>query len=231
MINTSKAIMFFVLLFIAQSTFSRGEAILFDRAELIAFSDDGNVMGYYNAQDKKRSCIFLFTQAGAEIEGQPQPPYSETKILTFLPGGADLGYTGRDRSFDIPGALYRRNETWFIHTDIGQAGCENALGAFTPYTLGKVGGEMFTVESKVRAIGIRLIRRKSYFHDLRNGGFIARKGYVSKWDGVVVIQTRDQFSYVRFVDSHANTSGLGRVTTGWLRSGDLVNPFPPVNKK
>ncbi|MBP0593063.1 hypothetical protein J8I87_25770 [Paraburkholderia sp. LEh10] len=198
---------------------------------MIAFDASGVVTGYYNAQDKKRSCTFLFVQKGAHMEGQPEPPYSEVKILTFAPGETDLTYVDRDQFFDIAGELFRGHETWIIRTDEGQAGCENALGAFTSFPKNKVGGEIFTMENKIPAIGIRLIARKTYFHDVRNGKFLARKGYLTKRDGVIVLRTQDQFSYVRFADTRIDTSSPGRVTTGWVRSADLVNPFPPLNKQ
>jgi hypothetical protein len=108
---------------------------------------------------------------------------------------------------------------------------ENALGAFTSYPPDKVGGEMFTVRRRIPATGIRLVNRKSFFYDLRDDKFIARKGYLTQSNGVIVLQARNQFSYVRFADPRVNVANPGRVTTGWVHTADLVNPFPPAAKK
>jgi len=220
-----------VQLLLVQTTYAAGSAFVFDRTELLAFDEGGVVTGYYNAQGKKRSCVFLFAQNGAQMEGQPQPPYSETKILTYVPGEAEFSYVDRNQFFDITGELFRRDETWIVRTDEGQAGCESALGSFTSFPKDKVGGEIFNVEEKISAVGIRLITRKTYLHDFRNGKFVARKAYLAKRDGVIVIRMQDQFSYVRFTDTRVDTPSSGRITTGWVRSADLVNPFPQSSKQ
>nr|WP_233451450.1 hypothetical protein [Paraburkholderia caribensis] len=230
MTNINKILALFLQLILAQTTYAIGSAIVFDRAELIAFDDNSVVKGYYNAQGEKRSCTFLFVQKGGQVEAQAEPPYSEAKVLTFVPGEKNFTYSSRDKFFDIPGELFRRDETWLIRTDEGQAGCENALGSFTSFPKNKVGGEIFTVENKIPAVGIRLIARKTNLHALQGGKFLARKAYLTKWDDVIVIRTRDQFSYVRFANTRVDTPNLGRVTTGWVRSADLVNPFPSTNE-
>jgi hypothetical protein len=226
MINLNKFVVFVLCSLYMQISWAAGEAVIFDRSELIAFDENNVIAGYYNAQGDRKSCLFLFAQVDQKMKGETESPYSEVKILTFVPGEDNFAYQNRDKMFDISGALYRRDETWLIRTDEEQAGCENALGEFTTYPRGKVGGEIFSMQKRVPAIGIRLVSRKSYFYDLRDGKFVARKGYLTKWNGVIVLDTHEQFSYVRFADSRVNVVGSARVTTGWVHSTDLVNPFP-----
>lgn len=225
--NSNKLIIW-ALFFIFPHVAWCGSVIIFDRPELISFDDNGTLTGYYDSRDNRRSCAFLFSQISGEVEGRPQP-YSEVKIFTFVPKGNGFSFDGRNSFFDIKGELYRRGETWIIRTDEGQAGCENALGAFTSFPTDKVGGEIFSVTKKISAIGIRLVSRKSFFYDLRDEQFIVRKGYLAPGDGVVVLQAHGKFSYVRFSDPRQGTDG--RVTTGWVHSADLVNPFPPVARQ
>lgn len=205
-----------------------GQAVIFDRPELISFDDRGKLSGYYNSSDNRRSCTFLFSQVGRELKGSPQPPYSQAEIFTFVPKGDDFKFSNRERSFDMKGQVYRRDDTWIIRTNEGQAGCENGLGAFVSPPADKVGGEMFSVTKRISAIGVRLVNRKSFFYDLQSGKFVARKGYLLKWNGVIVLRVHGRFSYVRY--SESNPPSSDRVTTGWVRSIDLVNPFPPRNK-
>ena len=88
------------------------------------------------------------------------------------------------------------------------------------------GAHIYRVQKEINAIGIRLVKEKSYFYDYSGAEFSRRKGYLTKWNGVVVLKTRGQFSYVRFVDARLDAASLGRVTTGWIRTADLVDPFP-----
>ncbi|MBP0590014.1 hypothetical protein J8I87_09825 [Paraburkholderia sp. LEh10] len=89
----------------------------------------------------------------------------------------------------------------------------------------------YYVQQEIPAIGIALAKRKTNFFDYQNGTYVARKGYLAKWNAVIILQIRDQFSLVRFVNPHTNVENFGRVTTGWVRSSDLVNPFPPASKQ
>jgi hypothetical protein len=89
----------------------------------------------------------------------------------------------------------------------------------------------YTITGEFPAIGIRLVKGKSHFYDYKNGNYVARKGYLTKWDGVVQIKTQGNFSYVRFVDPRADAKTFGKVTTGWIHSSDLVNPFPTNTNK
>lgn len=213
----------FFLIFIRHAC--AAEAIIFDNPNFVVIDLNGSLMGFYDARDVKSSCSFLFSQVGSAIK-RAQSPYSEEKIITFVPGSSSLVFSRRDRKFDIFGALYRRDETWFVRTDTGQAGCENALGEFVFYPRDKVGGAIFDVVERIRAKEIRLVQHQSFFYDLRAGEYVSRKTYLTRGNAVVVLKTRDKFSYVRFADPRVNVSNPGRVTTGWIRTDDLVDPFP-----
>jgi hypothetical protein len=169
--------------------------------------------------------IFVFWNR-VDSKATAKERFSETKILTFVPGDKSFLFAGRDATFDIPGNLYRNEDEWSIKTSRGQAGCENATGEFMFDLDANPGAHIYNVQKKISAIGIRLVAGKSYFYEYSGGGFVKRKGYLTKWNGVVVLKTRGQFSYVRFVDARLDAASPGRVTTGWLRTGDLVDPFP-----
>lgn len=65
-----------------------------------------------------------------------------------MPGYPDFKFDERDKSYDIKGELYKRDETWIIRTNQAQAGCENALGFFVSFPSDKVGGEIFSIIEK-----------------------------------------------------------------------------------
>ncbi|MBN3813902.1 hypothetical protein [Paraburkholderia sp. Ac-20347] len=229
MINLSKNLTLCFFLASAQASLA-GQAILFDNPGLALINEDGRLTGYYSAQGDKRSCSFLILQTGDETKYPDDSPYTETKILTFIPGDNSFSFENRDKAFDIGGSLYKRDETWFVRTDEGQAGCENALGSFTTFRKGKVGGGFFSEENRFFALGIRIVKRKTFLHDLRDGEFAKRRGFLTKWNDVILIKVRGQFSFVRFVEPRTNIDAYGQATTGWVRSADLVNPFPARTK-
>ncbi|MEC5407847.1 hypothetical protein VOM14_20045 [Paraburkholderia sp. MPAMCS5] len=227
--NLSKTFVFFLLATSSCEVWS-GQAFSFDKPGLVSFEDHGAISGYYNVSDGERSCTFLFVSAGGEINDPSKSPYSEVKLLTFVPRENSFSFSERDKSYDISGTLYRRDGTWIVRTDEGQAGCENSLGSFMSSRSDKVGGEIFSVRRTISATGIRLIGRKTYLFDLKRGRYVAKKAYLTKWDGVIVLQTHEPFTLVRFADAKSNVANPGKVTTGWVRSADLVDPFPPTAK-
>ncbi|SIT50599.1 conserved hypothetical protein [Paraburkholderia piptadeniae] len=207
-----------------------GEAILFDDPSLVGYVDDGRISGFYDAENEKFSCSFFFLQDNEELHPPNLDGYTDTKLLTFVPSDKSFEFSRRDKSFDIKGDLYRSGNEWVIKTSSAQAGCENAAGGFI-FKLGSLEATKYVVAKKIAAIGIRLVSGKSIIHDYRSRKFIATKSYLIKWNVVVVLETRNQFSLVRFADPRLNADSYGRVTTGWVRSSDLVDPFPAVNKR
>ncbi|CAD6526942.1 hypothetical protein LMG27952_01975 [Paraburkholderia hiiakae] len=228
--NSNKFFVSIFSFFITQFSWG-GQGVFFDNPGLIAFDANGIVSGYYDAEGEKRGCVFLFAQGDERVNYRDKFPYAEVKLLTFIPGENDLTFSGRSKTFDIDGELYVRGDTWLIRTDTGQAGCENSLGVFMSLPADTVGGAIFTVKKRIPAKGIRLVKKKSLFYDRQDGKFIERKGYLTRGNGVIVLQVNGEFAYVRFADPRTNVQSFGKVTTGWIRSADLVNPFPPAAKR
>ena len=203
-----------------------GEAIFFNQGNLIAYQENDVIEGFYDSENKKFSCYFLFSQyPGDKLKSPVIKGYSSTKILTFVPGDASLNFSARFKEFDIDGFIYRSETDWVVKTARPQAGCANAMGVFEFNPL-QEGAESYYVSDAVPAIGIRLVNKRAGLFDLKNGKFALRKSYLEKGDGVVVLKTYQQFSYVRYYNPHMNTKNAAQVTTGWIHSADLVNPFP-----
>jgi hypothetical protein len=220
MVNLNK---FFILFAIFSGSACAGDMVTFDKPDLVIFDDAAGLSGFYSATDGKRSCTFLFAEGGSSGEFNGNKYFSRTKILTFLPDNKSLLFSNRHKDFDIDGVLYRRDDEWVIKTSRTQAGCGNAEGVFE-FDPGDLRSVSYFVKNKVPAVGIRLIEEKTNFYNMMDGKFIVRKGYLTRGDGVVVLKTHGQFSYVRYSDPGPDSDG--RISTGWVRSADLVNPFP-----
>ncbi|MCR4467490.1 hypothetical protein [Burkholderia sp. SCN-KJ] len=222
MSSSSKFIVFLFVASISRLSFA-GEAILFNDPSLIGFRDGRAISGFYDSENEKFSCSFLFVEGGDRSSSVSVEGYVDTPLLTFVLGELSPEFQNRNKVFDIKGILYRRDSEWVIQTEVGQAGCENATGvfAFGPKDFRSV---TYHVIREVPAIGIRIVKGKAAFYDNRDGKFVARKSYLVEGDGVIVMKNQGDFSYIRYVG--AGPKFEGRVTFGWVRTRDLVNPFP-----
>ncbi|MEI7294794.1 hypothetical protein WCQ02_21845 [Paraburkholderia tropica] len=224
--NLSKLVAFMVCLVGFITTTIAGQAMIFDNPGLIVYKDGNRIYGFYDAETKRFSCYFLFFQNSSGTLKSDVEGYSRISLMTFVPhDGASLIFESRDKFFDIRGALYRNESEWIIHTDQGQAGCENAAGGFI-FEPSDLAASRFNVESSIDSIGVRMVKRKTYFFDRENSKFFKRSSYLTRMNSVVVIQNQGPYSQVRFSDPRLYAQSYGRVTVGWVRSDDLINPFP-----
>jgi hypothetical protein len=206
-----------------------GEAILFDDPGLVAYRDGDRIYGFYDAKNEKFSCNFFFFEKKAGAANSVIDGYSDTKVLTFIPDEKSFEFSNRDRDFDIDGDLYSRKDEWVMRTSSGQAGCENSAGGFI-FNLESTEATKYHIARMLSSSGIRIVRSKTFLYDRRGKKFFARRGYLAKWNSVVVLESQNQYSLIRFTDPRLNVKSYGRVTTGWVRSADLVDPFPPAGK-
>lgn len=214
-------------LLLAESALA-GNVILFDSPYLVGYQDASGVSGFYSATDGQVSCAFLFFEASDERLSRQKVGYFVRKIKTFVPGDQSFAFIDRNKSFDIGGYIYADKNSWVLRTSTPQAGCGNAEGVFE-FDPPDIRAEHYSIVKTIPALGIRMVRAKTFFYDLRAGSFARRKGFLVRWNGVVVLQVRGAFSYVRYSDAKSNSDG--RVTTGWVYSADLVDPFPVADKR
>ncbi|WP_460901022.1 hypothetical protein [Paraburkholderia jirisanensis] len=207
-----------------------GEAIIFDDPSLTGYKEGNVISGMHALRSGRFSCIFLFIQKESSPTSIDKDGFSDTKIITFTPGSKSFLFENREKMFDIDGNLYRRDGDWIIKTVEGQAGCESSAGSFMSDRY-SANATTYSLSHTIPAKGIRLVKAKSNFYRYNNGKYKILKQYLTKWNGVVLIKTQDDFSYVRFVDARADEKTFGRVTTGWIHSNDLVNPFPTIAKR
>jgi hypothetical protein len=206
-----------------------GEAVIFDHPSMIAYIENERVSGLYDSENDRFSCYFLFRQDGDQRGsfGREIAGYKPTRILTFITGDKSPRYEDRFKQYDRGGILYRNDDRWVIKMSPPQIGCGNAMGVFDS---DPPDAEGYTVVDEVKAIGIKIVVSETRFYDFSRGQFVPRRGYLVANNNVIVLQTRDQFSLVRFVDPQTNVRSYGHVTTGWVHTSDLVDPFPPAKK-
>jgi hypothetical protein len=230
MMNLNRFFVAVALMFGVAAPSVAGEAILFDDPSLVGYRNGALIAGFYDAENEKFSCSFFFFQDNKGPNFPDIGDYTDTKLLTFVPSDGSFEFSNRDKSFDIEGDLYRSGDEWVIKTSSGQAGCENSAGGFI-FNLGSEEAVRYYVKKKIPAIGIRIVKDKSFLYDYRDGNFIAKKSYLTKWNVVVALETRNQFSLVRFADPRLDVKSYGHVTIGWVHSADLVDPLPAANKQ
>jgi hypothetical protein len=226
MINSNKWLAG-VLAISCSASVCAGEAYVFNDPGLTGYKEGNSIAGVYSSTSEQFSCSFFFFQKQSPSDVADKDGFSDTPILTFASGDRSLTFEDRDKRFDINGDLYRQDQKWVIRTSRAQAGCENSAGTFI-FDLGSPNARIYWVVQTIPAIGIRLVKNKTHFYDNTDGKYVARKGYLTRWDNVLLLKTKDEFSYVRFVDPRADLKSTGKVSTGWVHSIDLANPLPPL---
>ncbi|WP_321782029.1 hypothetical protein [Burkholderia pyrrocinia] len=227
MTNSSKLIVLCLLTFLSTRFALAGEAIIFNDTRLIGFRDGTTISGLYDSRNAKFSCSFLFVEDSNRSKAANVDDYTDTPLLTFVLGENSPEFSKRNKTFDIEADLYRRDNEWVMQTKSAQAGCENATGTFT-FDLKDFRAVTYYAIKEVPAIGIRIVKSKAPFFDNHDGNFVAKKSYLVDGDGVVVLKTQGDFSYIRYVGTGPKFEG--RVTFGWVHTRDLVDPFPRTTK-
>jgi hypothetical protein len=191
-----------------------GTLLKFDDNVLIAEESNGHIYGYYGFihEINPFSCVFLFY--ASKNKGK------DNKITGFI---TDSTYELRDKEYDSDGRIYTNERgEWIIQFDHApDPGCLN-LGSSFRETPGDDHPRRFTIEKRANILGIRMIsNQKSFFYDLDNNNFTARKSYLTSTDVVIVFKEKNKFSYVQY--RHVRSS---KITNGWVKTADLKNPFP-----
>lgn len=216
-INTNNFAKLFAILVVAafSKMASAGTLFVFDSPNLIALKSGGKIFGYYGFVHQRLpfSCQFFFIQNATQSA-------SEIGIDSFSLDAGKYGYENRNRDYDIPGKIFVKNSDWIIQTKDSPPGCGGAMGSFLngPEDLHPT---RYTEVEQVPAIAIRTVTRKTFLFDKKGKIFSSRKGYLTSGDVVAIIEQSDLYSYVRF--SHPAT---GEVTTVWVNTKNLRNPFP-----
>jgi hypothetical protein len=204
------------------------ELLIFDSPNMIMLNERDGVIGYYGSVEGDKNCEFFFYQARESSFKEGEYSGRDISSFSFAFPPKSYRYKDRDGRFDSAGAVYSLQDQRVVRIDNPAPGCVGwAVGSF-----GKRPGDKYvvryTIEKKTEAIGIRALSKKSTFYKKIGLRFDSTRAYLVEGDVVVVLATSSAYSYVRYANPDL-TSG-GRVTTGWVRSADLVNPFPSAGK-
>jgi len=208
---------------------SSSELLIFDNDNLIALESNGQLYGYYGAVEKNKSCMFLFVGHSLSVEDVGATPMIE-KIKTF---GFELGkysYIDRYKPADIDGTITITGGEWIVQTEEEPPGCGGSVGVFhsSPFNSHQF---RYNVTTKISALSIRIATKKSSFFKRKNKLLLKTKSYITEGDVVAVLKQEGGFSYIRYTDPDYFTPISQRVTTGWIRTSDLEDPFPPSQKQ
>ncbi|ALL68218.1 hypothetical protein K788_00003815 [Paraburkholderia caribensis MBA4] len=223
-----KSSFLFWLLIFSQSAFA-GEAITFDNPGLNVVLASGRIAGYYTAVEGNKSCDFYFF-GSEDYARKDSNGYTVIDIQTFATQWEKFTYVERDRDFDIKGHIYRIGDKWIVQTTDEPPGCGGAVGLFTkgpnddhPF--------IYSVKRRFSAVAIRVVSRKTYLYRRSGNSFKKGGGYLTEGDNVVALNTEGGFTNVRYTDPNYFSKKPGAVTVGWVRSSDLLDPFPPTPAK
>lgn len=92
MTNSNKFVAILFLLAQIISSAHAGQAIIFTDPSLIGFRSGEEVSGFYDLENKKFSCSFLFFKNGKELKSIDVRGYTVTKLFTFVPSENSLNF-------------------------------------------------------------------------------------------------------------------------------------------
>ncbi|MGF6611063.1 hypothetical protein OKW45_005985 [Paraburkholderia sp. WSM4175] len=200
-----------------------GVVSLYDESRFVTFSDGQKIYGLYSAHNELFYCNFLFMSKKSVHDRDENVPI-ETFSLDYQRHG--YTYAQIEHNSFIRGVLSKNGNTVTISTERPQGGCQSAAGLFSGD-----GGLPYTEIAKTSGMGIGVVNRRSFIY--QNPDSINKHGYLLPGDMVVVINKKYNYSYIRYVnpDMLIEDDDKRHISTGWVRSADLVNPFPAASKQ
>ncbi|MFM0018220.1 hypothetical protein [Paraburkholderia azotifigens] len=195
---------------------------LYDESRIITFSNGHKTYGHYAAHNELFYCEFFFMSDGPVHDSDKTIPI-QTFDLNYRKN--KYTYSRRESDSSIQGALTKQGSAITITTENPRGGCQSAAGLFSD------GGVPYTEVKRIAGLGFGVATRKTVIYI--NPDEIKKRGYLLAGDTVAVIKQKNNYSYVRYVnpDMLIEDDDKRHITTGWVRSTDLVDPFPPAGKQ
>jgi hypothetical protein len=196
----------------AANTIANETLIVFDDPHLVATTSSKGIRGYFNMQHQVLPfyCSFLFKETS-------RPAGSAIVINSFpIQGGT--------KEDNIPGRVWEKDREWIIQTDEPHGGCGGVLESFRKGP-NDDHPTRYAIVKRMPAMGIRVVLRTTRLNEKNGAAFKERKGLLVAGDMVVALEIEDSFTRIRYV--HPATS---RITTAWVSTRDLDDPFVPSAK-
>jgi hypothetical protein len=189
--------------------------IEFDTPYIFAEIADGKINGYYGLSLPEAggrpsvSCEFFITSDSLDL-----PKHNTVKIRTFYTEGS---FDKRDGEDVLPGELVVQGDKWTLQMDQVPDGCLSAAGG------GFLKGSAVPniVRKRTPIIGIFVINKKIAFFDLKGNVFVERKGFLVPGDAVIAYLQKNNFYFVRYLNTETSA-----VTEGWVPTQSITDPFP-----
>ncbi|WP_165987532.1 hypothetical protein [Caballeronia sp. SBC1] len=173
--------------------------------------------------------MFLFVGQSPRIGNSGATTIIE-KIKTFGFEFGKYSYADRYKPADIDGTIAITGGEWIVQAEEEPPGCGGSVGVFhsSPFNSHQF---RYNVTTKISGLSIRIATKKSSIFKKRNKLLLKTKSYITEGDVVAVLQQEGNFSYIRYTNPDYFSPISQRVTTGWVRTSDLEDPFPPSQKQ
>lgn len=215
------------IIFLLPNLVHGAELLIFDSPNMVILTSAERSIGYYGAVEGDKNCEFFFfeTEKPSAMDGDDLKISLSSFSFTFPPKSYE--YKDRDKRFDSKGELYGLQNQRVVRIENPEPGCIGwAVGAFKKKPSDK-DAVRYTIASRSEALSIRVVAKKAFLYKKAGARFDRTRAYLVTGDVIVVLATSSTYSHVRYTNPD---SAKGQVTFGWLRSSEIVNPFPPANK-
>ena len=201
-----------------------GELIRFDNDYLIAYRSSGETQAYYGASNNRTgfSCVFFFKTLASVIPSSQEANRSK-KVISFY---TQSSFAQRDKKSDVAGVLHETSSSWVIQLDENHGGCTAGVGWDATLSPKDDQVTRFEVIRTTPSIGLLTATKKTYFYKRVKGNLIPTRAFITQNDLFSVLKKSGDFSYGQHVNIEtSNVVDSATVTSGWIRSADLISPF------
>jgi len=220
--KTNKIFLCFIgiALYVYSNITIAGTAAIYDDPGLATHQSGDNIEGYYYSSEGNSSCEFLFISNRKLISSKTKSTLLLPAKIFFFSNGNNFLYSGRDKKFDTDGTLYLDGNSLALKSSKPLGG--SCMFSGDPGT--RFGSMIFSLRKTFPALGIGIIKRKTFFYE--EPGKHRRTGYLVQDDRIILIKKSSNFSYIKYVNPELDVKDHFQITTGWIRSEDIANPFP-----
>ena len=197
-----------------------GELIRFDNDYLIAYRSSGETQAYYGASNNRTgfSCVFFFKTLASSQEAN-----RSKKVISFY---TQSSFAQRDKKSDVAGVLHETSSSWVIQLDENHGGCTAGVGWDATLSPKDDQVTRFEVIRTTPSIGLLTATKKTYLYTRVKGNLVPTKAFITQNDLFSVLKKSGDFSYGQHVNIEtSNVVDSATVTSGWIRSADLISPF------
>lgn len=186
----------------------------FSNPYLYAVRTNDRYFGFFSSLTRNSGCIFFFFQTENKFKARIPIRIYET----------DGKFPESTSKIDANGEIYMNGDNWTLRSNELNAGCTmKANIVFPDFSApeGEKKSNTFKVTKKFNGLAIKILNNKHYIYREINDSFVEQNSYLIDGDVVIVLAEKGEYSFVQYTNPMT-----AKIIKGWIRSHNIISPFP-----